>query len=356
MSFVSYAQNFEDVMLWRALGHIPSGFYLDVGAAWPDEDSVTKAFYDRGWRGINVEPNPAFHARLVQERPEDTNLMVAVSDHSGFLSMSFIEGTGLSTLQNSVADKHAEEGLAIKRQDVSLTTLTSIAETYKPASVEINFLKVDVEGLETAVLKSNDWSRFRPWIVLVEATLPMSQVESYEEWEPILLSANYAFVYADGLNRFYVAREHSELLNAFKFPPNVFDGFVQINQQKTTLLRATAAEKRAARAEVAERQAQILLQQSQEALERLETDLRGMLSSKSWRMTAPLRWLATQLRRLKQDGLKTRTRALIKKIRYKFCSPTRNDQFIGSDQLTPRGLKIYTLLRQSTHSKNGGKS
>ena len=109
MTFVSYAQNFEDVMLWRALGHISRGFYLDVGAAWPDEDSVTKAFYDRGWRGINVEPNPAFHQRLVNERPEDTNLMVAVSDHAGLLSMSFIEDTGLSTLHDSIADKHAEE-------------------------------------------------------------------------------------------------------------------------------------------------------------------------------------------------------------------------------------------------------
>ena len=352
MSFVSYAQNFEDVMLWRALGHIPKGFYLDVGAAWPDEDSVTKAFYDRGWRGINVEPNPAFHARLVQERPEDTNLMVAVSDHSGSLRMSFIEGTGLSTLQDSVADKHAEEGLTIKRQDVLLTTLASIAETYKPANVEINFLKVDVEGLETAVLKGNDWSRFRPWIVLVEATLPMSQVESYEEWEPILLSANYAFAYADGLNRFYVACEHSELLNAFKFPPNVFDGFVQINQQKTSLLRASAAEQRAARAEVAERQAQILLQQSQEAVGRLENELRGMLASKSWRMTAPLRWCATQLRRLKQDGLNNRSKALVKKIRNKFSNATKIDRFDSTSLLSPRGLQIYEALKRATNQNH----
>jgi len=60
MTFVSYAQNYEDVMLWRALKHIENGFYIDVGAAWPSEHSVTKLFYDEGWRGINIEPNLEF--------------------------------------------------------------------------------------------------------------------------------------------------------------------------------------------------------------------------------------------------------------------------------------------------------
>ena len=57
MRFVSYAQNFEDVMLWRALKHISNGFYIDVGAWSPDIDSVTRIFYEHGWRGVNVEPN-----------------------------------------------------------------------------------------------------------------------------------------------------------------------------------------------------------------------------------------------------------------------------------------------------------
>ena len=54
--FVSYAQNFEDVILWRALHDVTPGFYIDIGANSPTIDSVTKAFYERGWRGINVEP------------------------------------------------------------------------------------------------------------------------------------------------------------------------------------------------------------------------------------------------------------------------------------------------------------
>jgi hypothetical protein len=62
--FVTYAQNFEDLMIWRAVHDVAAGFYIDVGAADPDEDSVTRAFYDRGWRGVNVEPSPDHFAAL----------------------------------------------------------------------------------------------------------------------------------------------------------------------------------------------------------------------------------------------------------------------------------------------------
>ena len=86
--------------------------------------------------------------------------------------------------------------------------------------------------MEESVLRGNDWTLYRPWIVLVEATLPMSQVESYASWEPILLNAGYQFVYADGLNRFYLANERAGLQEAFKYPPNVFDGFLLSAQQE----------------------------------------------------------------------------------------------------------------------------
>lgn len=74
MSFLSYAQNFEDVMLHRAFRNVERGFYVDVGAFDPTHDSVTKAFYDRGWNGINIEPIPEYHARFTAERPRDINL------------------------------------------------------------------------------------------------------------------------------------------------------------------------------------------------------------------------------------------------------------------------------------------
>ena len=157
--------------------------------------------------------------------------------------MSIVVDTGLSTLDEIIAQKHASAGWIVEKQEVEVTTLAALWEEHVPEGQEIHILKVDVEGLEEAVIRGNNWSKYRPWIVVVEATLPMSQQESHEAWEPLLLNANYRFAYADGLNRFYVANEHAELLPAFKYPPNVFDDFkLSVRQQaETKAQQATTA-------------------------------------------------------------------------------------------------------------------
>jgi hypothetical protein len=57
---------------------VGSGFYIDVGSQHPDIDSVTRAFYDRGWRGVNIEPVPAYIELLRAARPRDVNLGIAL--------------------------------------------------------------------------------------------------------------------------------------------------------------------------------------------------------------------------------------------------------------------------------------
>ena len=225
MSFISYAQNFEDIMLWRALKDIDNGFYIDVGAWSPDFDSVTKAFYNRGWQGLNLEPNPLFWRDLQHRRPRDCNLRIAIGDHVGVAKMNFIEDTGLSTIDEKIAERHSSNGYLITSEDVTLTTLEKLWEQYIPDKQEVHFIKIDVEGSEASVIRGNDWSKNRPWIVVIESMIPLSQIESHKEWEFVLLKANYKLIYIDGLNRFYLAKEHSELEAAFKYPPNLFDNF-----------------------------------------------------------------------------------------------------------------------------------
>ena len=110
MTFISYAQNQEDVILWRVLRDVEHGFYVDVGAADPEELSVTRAFYDRGWSGINVEPLDQYFQRLVRDRPRDTNLKVAVGREAGVRTFHAIEGTGLSTLDAEIAARQQAAG------------------------------------------------------------------------------------------------------------------------------------------------------------------------------------------------------------------------------------------------------
>lgn len=148
--FVSYTQNGEDVTLYRALRGVERGFYVDGDTIEPVADSVTFTFYERGWRGTNLEPAPGAFDRLSAARPNDINMNVAAGDQDG------------------------------------------ITEFY-----------------------------------LVEATAPNSQIPTYRVWEDLLLAADHRFVWFDGLNRFYVANDRSQLLASFVAPLNVFDNFVR---------------------------------------------------------------------------------------------------------------------------------
>jgi FkbM family methyltransferase len=224
MSFISYASNFEDVMLWRAFKHIKQGFYIDVGAGDPTLDSVTKAFYERGWSGINIEPLVSHYKDLQDERPRDINLCCAVGKTSGEIEIFEFDVRGWATAEKSVADKLVQEGHEAVYHRVPLRTLSDICQEY--VSGEIHFLKIDVEGLEKDVISGADFQKFRPWVLVVEATKPNTIEETYEQWEGLLLAVGYQFAYADGLNHFYVASERADLLPAFKYPPNVFDDFV----------------------------------------------------------------------------------------------------------------------------------
>ena len=206
---VSFAQALEDVLLFRALGTIEAGFYIDVGANDPITDSVTRMFYDLGWSGINIEAAPFWHGKLVKDRPRDINLNVAASDQSGTLTFHEIEDSGLSTSSADFAARHTASGFRRRSYEVQADTLKAICEAH--VAGPIHFLKIDVEGAEEAVIRGADFKNFRPWIILVEATEPLSNVQTHGSWDPLLTAANYEFMIFDGLNRFYVAREHPEL-------------------------------------------------------------------------------------------------------------------------------------------------
>ncbi|PQV49068.1 FkbM family methyltransferase [Paraburkholderia sp. BL21I4N1] len=224
MSITSYAQNFEDVMLWRALGHIEPGRYVDIGAQDPIVDSVSLAFHERGWRGVHVEPTPHYAQLLREQRVGDVVIQAAVGENSSVLRFFEIPGTGISTADAAIAEQHRQRGFDIHEITVPCIALSAVFEA--AGEGEIHWLKIDVEGFERHVLSGWGASSVRPWIVVVESTLPLTQIEDYGDWESILIGYGYSFAYFDGLNRYYVATAHAELKAAFRSPPNVFDRFL----------------------------------------------------------------------------------------------------------------------------------
>jgi len=236
----SYAQNFEDVLLWRALHDVTPGFYIDLGAQHPVLDSVSKWFYEQGWRGIHVEPLLFYADLLRQDRPDEDIIQAVVSDEPGSHIMYEFPDTGLSTLSAEIAAVHkVNRGQDWVEEIVPSLTLAEIFE--KSGRSEIHWLKIDVEGHERSALASWRDSIVRPWIVLIESTYPNTQIETFDEWESLLTSRGYEFVYTDGLNRYYMHEAHRERREHFRYPPNYFDGFSLGEHWATSNLRAEAS-------------------------------------------------------------------------------------------------------------------
>jgi FkbM family methyltransferase len=238
---ISYAQAREDVLLHRALRHVhhDSGFYIDVGGFDPNHDSVTRHFYEHGWHGVNVEPARHLFAAFERDRERDINLQLAVSDRIGEVEFFEIENGQLGTLEQRFAEQHAAEGMATRSYKVPCTTLTEICDQH--AKGEIHFLKVDVEGHEGAVLRGMDFKRFRPWVLVIEATEPNRlDRPTYDEWDEGVRNAGYEFVHTDVLNRYYVAREHAYLARHFAVPADdyVYDWVRREHHAAEAVLRA----------------------------------------------------------------------------------------------------------------------
>jgi len=307
LSFISYAQNREDVVLWRALGHIPAGRYVEVGANHPRTESVTRAFYDRGWSGITVEPMHEFAEAHRAERPRDTMVEAVITDEdTDTVVLHEIAATGLSSIVDSVGAQHRAAGATVVDKPVRALRLSDVLERHGTLGQDVHFMLVDTEGSEPQVLASVDFDRFRPWVLVIESTAPNSTVQTHEMWEPDLLAAGYLFCLFDGLSRFYVAEERAELLQArLAYPACVLDTFVEarayallegrqdliweVRRWRAEALRSWAGNRDTASSSE--------LQRVRRELAAVREELVAVRSTVSWRVTRPIRAVRSRVRR-----------------------------------------------------------
>lgn len=203
----------EDEVLLSGLGEIPGGFYIDVGAGDPFEDSMTRVLYDRGWRGVNIEPRLEAFQRLKQHRPRDVSLHGVASEVSGevlFYEIGLPGGAvsefGRVDSTSSLVPAKAASALEHKRPVnpvlIRSYTLDEIfgyrADFQTPA--DVHFLKIDVEDAEPQVIAGWNSRLYRPWALCIEADDPHKH-----KWESRLTGYNFVGTFA--VNRYYVAAE-----------------------------------------------------------------------------------------------------------------------------------------------------
>jgi FkbM family methyltransferase len=221
---ISYAQNREDVLLARLFPAGYRGFYVDIGANHPVNCSVTCHFYKHGWSGINVEPGRIFK-ELQAARPRDTNLNVAISDRSGEATFyEYPDRTTDSTLSAAVFDDNQKFDADCIKRTIPTTSLRELCERHV-GDRTIDFMSIDVEGLEKMIIDNGDWRKYRPRVVIIEATRPHSRETADISWENTLLANGYLFANFDGLNRYYVREEDRGFLEKLDSPVCVHDEF-----------------------------------------------------------------------------------------------------------------------------------
>ncbi len=169
-----FSQEGEDLLLWRLLQNQAHGFYVDVGAHHPHRFSNTHFFYKRGWRGINIEADPAAHALFVQHRPEDINISCLVSDTPAIYAFDIYNEPALNSAVAARRDNLGGNYHVTQTLTLQARTLAAILSDAPPPATGIDFLSVDVEGFDLKVLASNDWARHRPRYVVVEAYIDLA--------------------------------------------------------------------------------------------------------------------------------------------------------------------------------------
>jgi FkbM family methyltransferase len=224
---ISYAQRYEDLHLMRCFSAQATGFYIDIGAGHPVYDNVSFGFYLGGWHGIMVEPNSWLAQLSAAVRPRDVCVQALVGATEGVATYYLIEHFhGLSTTVESNARAAQQEyGKAAQALPVEMTTLAALCAQHAPSAID--FLKIDVEGAEKEVLSGNDWTRFRPKVVVAEALAPLTLRPAWDDWEPALLEQGYRFAFFDSLNRYYVAEERADLAARLADEPAAFDNVVR---------------------------------------------------------------------------------------------------------------------------------
>lgn len=177
----SYSQEGEDMILKAIYEQRKNykGFFVDVGAHHPVRFSNTRYFYKRGWRGINIEPTPTAIRGFRMLRSRDINLNIGVGPTKGELKFYCFNEPALNSFSKEVSeriDKKQSKYKIIKELNIQVLPLSEVFDTYLPENTKIDFMTIDVEGLDYQVLLSNNWDKYKPDILLVEENVNVDNI------------------------------------------------------------------------------------------------------------------------------------------------------------------------------------
>lgn len=167
----SYAQDGEDIILQKIFPDRNSGVYIDVGAHHPKRFSNTYLLYKIGWKGINIDAMPGSMRLFNKQRPRDINIEAAVSDKKETLVYYIFNEPALNGFSTDISleRNRTEQFKIVGKLNIDTRRLEDILDEHELFKEKvIDFLTIDVEGLDFNVLKSNNWKKYQPRVIIIE--------------------------------------------------------------------------------------------------------------------------------------------------------------------------------------------
>lgn len=164
-----WSQEGEDIILSRIFSKKTKGFYVDVGAHHSSRFSNTYKLYKENlWRGINIDANFESYSNLQKNRSRDINIHIGISNTKKSLRFYTFTDGALNTFNKKKMLDVKKKYKLIDNKIIICKKLSEILDNFIKKSQKIDLLNIDAEGNDLQVLKSNNWNKYLPKIIIVE--------------------------------------------------------------------------------------------------------------------------------------------------------------------------------------------
>lgn len=169
----SYSQDGEDMVLYSMYEgegrEFYKGFYIDIGAFHPLKFSNTQFFYENGWKGVNIDATPGSMKKFNQLRKRDINIEAGIARQQGTLLYYIFRDNAFNTFNKEIGEYRANNGIELKeKKEIKVYTINELLAKYLPESQKIDFIDIDIEGIELELIKSFDFKKYSPKYFLIE--------------------------------------------------------------------------------------------------------------------------------------------------------------------------------------------
>ena len=179
--------------------------FVDIGAFHPEKYSNTHLLSKLGWTGINIEPNPDQFIFFEKERKKDINLNIGISLKDTELNYYSFNNPAVNTFDKLHAEKWSNvSGFCIDNEiKIKVQPLSTVLSKYLTSGRQIDLMTIDVEGLDIDVLRSNNWDKYRPSVILIESDIYINLNLLENPIYLFLIEKNYSLFWISGVSLFF---------------------------------------------------------------------------------------------------------------------------------------------------------